>query len=363
MSSNRQHAIYPTAELYLINRFSREKGLAASQWLMGTGINEEQLKRPDLLVSLGQFDSIYRNIYRLLPNSGLELGKALNLSRWGLISNALVCSQTLGQAMQTASEYRSLLRSRFNLIPQLKGDLYHIDIQRREDIAYPVNAVYAYEIMLASFKVQFSLLTMKNFSFHALEFPYSKPNNSDDYQRLFNCPISFGCEHGKILISKEIMHQSLPLANSISRQQTLNSCSLELERVSNSFQQDISWRVKSELAQLDIHNSPLDTVALMMNISSRTLRRKLQLVGTSFRQIKQDYILQMAMELLPSGQKSIQAIAVMCGFNDSANFREYFKKNTGMTPRQYRHKLLKNDKLILNMTDTVDKVSSSLDTH
>jgi AraC-like DNA-binding protein len=98
--------------------------------------------------------------------------------------------------------------------------------------------------------------------------------------------------------------------------------------------------VKSELAQLDIQNSQLDTLALAMNMTSRTLRRKLQLVGTSFRQIKQDYILQMAMELLQSNQKSIQAIAVMCGFKDSANFGEYFKKNIGMTPRQYRHKLL-----------------------
>lgn len=71
-------------------------------------------------------------------------------------------------------------------------------------------------------------------------------------------------------------------------------------------------------------------------MSPRTLRRRLQAAGTSFRQLLQEYQLQIAMRELESGQRPLPLVAQRCGFADAAGFREAFKRWTGMTPREYR---------------------------
>ena len=42
------------------------------------------------------------------------------------------------------------------------------------------------------------------------------------------------------------------------------------------------------------------------------------------------------MELLGSSQKTLTEIAVETGFNDASHFIQYFKRQTGMTPKDYR---------------------------
>jgi len=52
-----------------------------------------------------------------------------------------------------------------------------------------------------------------------------------------------------------------------------------------------------------------------------------------------DVRLEQARSLLAEGRESITDIALACGFSDSAYFARVFRKNTGMTPREYRQSL------------------------
>src|SRR5690606_10351454 len=119
MAAFENHAIYSAAELFLLKQFMRQEGFLPNQWLLGTGLTEAQINRPETLVSLRQFDIIHRNIFRLVarPDVGLALGGALNLSRWGVLTTALICARTLGHALQNAHQFRTLVRSRFTLTP------------------------------------------------------------------------------------------------------------------------------------------------------------------------------------------------------------------------------------------------------
>jgi len=115
MTAFEDQAIYPAAELFLIRQFMRKEGFKPKQWLLGTGLSEEQIRLPETQVSLRQFDIIYHNIYRITqrPDIGLALGHALNISRWGILSTALICARTLGSALEIGNRFRSLVRSRF----------------------------------------------------------------------------------------------------------------------------------------------------------------------------------------------------------------------------------------------------------
>jgi len=70
--------------------------------------------------------------------------------------------------------------------------------------------------------------------------------------------------------------------------------------------------------------------------STRSLTRRLEQLGTSFRSIKQDVMQEMAKSGLAETDSSIIEIALHLGFSETSAFDRSFKKLTGYTPQQYR---------------------------
>ena len=82
-----------------------------------------------------------------------------------------------------------------------------------------------------------------------------------------------------------------------------------------------------------------EEAASALFISKRTLARKLKTEGTGFRQIRDKILSQQAASHLSDSQLSIEAIAALLNYHDSANFRRAFKRWFQMPPEQYRRQL------------------------
>ena len=74
----------------------------------------------------------------------------------------------------------------------------------------------------------------------------------------------------------------------------------------------------------------------MLNISERTLARRLQREGASFVELKQQASMDYAKLLLESTEQPVSKIARTCGYNSDSNFSRAFKSSTGQTPKQFR---------------------------
>ena len=72
-------------------------------------------------------------------------------------------------------------------------------------------------------------------------------------------------------------------------------------------------------------------------MSKRTLARKLDLEQTSFRQIRDQLLAQQASDYLRSSHLTVDAIAALLNYHDSANFRRAFKRWFGIAPVAFRH--------------------------
>jgi AraC-like DNA-binding protein len=83
-------------------------------------------------------------------------------------------------------------------------------------------------------------------------------------------------------------------------------------------------------------NYRLEDMSGRINISSRTLRKKLHDEGTSYRCIVNEMRISTAKAYLKSSSLSIQEIAYMVGYEHSPNFFRAFRKEVGITPDQYR---------------------------
>ncbi len=331
--------IFPAAELFLIRRYMRAQGISSQQWLMGTGLNEAAISRPETLVSSHQFDIVYRNVYRLTrrPDVGLHFGLSLNLSRWGMLAMALVCARSLGAALETANTYRSLLRSRFNLDHAIDGQSVRITVTPRSEMTFPVTPSFAHEMLLGTLQSQISDLLGEPFHFERIALHYSPPMHHGAYRRYCGCPVEFDAPETSLWVPVETMERSLPLANRVAELQARAVFEQEIERVSQVESGDIGWLVRNELARERVLPMPtLDAMAERLAMSSRTLRRRLNEADTRYRALCQQHQLQLALNELARTRQSISQVAANCGFNDLGSFRSMFKRWTGMTPREYR---------------------------
>ena len=82
-----------------------------------------------------------------------------------------------------------------------------------------------------------------------------------------------------------------------------------------------------------------ENVAAALFISKRTLARRLKQEGVSFREIKDSILSKQASSYLLETELSVDAIASLLNYHDSANFRRAFKRWFNMPPNSYRLKI------------------------
>lgn len=334
-------AIYPGAELFLIKQFMRKEGFKPKQWLLGTGISEAQINQADTQVSLRQFDIIYHNIYRITqrPDIGLALGNALNISRWGVLATALICARTLGDALETGNRFRQLLHSRFTLTPVVKNDATHIVITRQEGMNFTMSANFSHELLAGFMHRHVSDLVGQKEVFTEVRFTYPAPDHADSYERYLHCPVKFNSPQCVMVIPQHLMTRPLPMGNPVTEALAIRVCELEMERLNKVKKGDLTWMLRSELGKREGPLPGLDDIADRLHTTPRTLRRKLQENGTSYRRICQEHQLQLALDSLHDPRQKTAAVAHRCGFRDAASFREAFKRWTDVTPQEYRQRL------------------------
>src|SRR5690606_24017498 len=247
-------------------------------------------------------------------------------SRWGVLTTALVCARTLGHALQSAHEFRTLLRSRFTLTPRLRRGQIEVQLQRREGMQFPLNAVFAHEVLLGSLQRQISELLAEPFRFTEVRLNYPPPPHQAFYQTHLGCPVRFNCEQSTLVIPLALMIRTLPLGNPVTEPQARAVCEQEALRLAQVQEGDFSGLVRTEIARHEGSLPSLEDVAQRLQVTSRTLRRRLQERGTSYRQLCQEHQLQLALELLMDRRQPIARVASRCGFRDAASFREAFRR-------------------------------------
>ena len=80
----------------------------------------------------------------------------------------------------------------------------------------------------------------------------------------------------------------------------------------------------------------LEDISQRLNMTTRTLRRKLEEEGTNFKALLEEAKRRDAIQLLDDRNLEIQRVANLLGYQDPANFTRAFRQWTGQTPSQYR---------------------------
>lgn len=325
--------ISPNIVVNLIE-LARQRGLSSDSWFGGLALNRTQLADPSVRISYRQARTLVQRALAALrePNLGLLIGLNESIRDFGVLGLAMSSSRTLGEAMQVGVDLHkvcgSLLDLKFTTL-----NARTVAIQAFSNFGEIELLPFLCEEMFSSSLVLVRELIGPQFIPIRVEVSYAAPPYAADYTRIFRCPIHFGARENRVLIEAHWLEKPLPTSNPLTSRQCLELCTQQL--ASQSVDDEIVGAV-SRLLRDRLNNQPrLTEIAHRLNLSERSLRRRLAKNGRAFSEIQDQVRSECALELLRTDM-SLTDIGLELGFSDSREFRRAFKRWTGMPPQVAR---------------------------
>ena len=179
-----------------------------------------------------------------------------------------------------------------------------------------------------------SWLAGTRFPVYAMGFNFSRPTDFDEYSQFFPGPVTFEEARTSIAFEEKLLRQPFQR----SRAQLLDFVRRAPDDwIFVTFDRGaVTSQVQSYLSNNLAHWGTLELVAAALQVSQRTLSRRLAGEGTSFRGLRDAAKRDFAVDRLVKSRQPIDQIASLAGFANTAAFHRAFKAWTGSTPGTYR---------------------------
>lgn len=318
-----------------------KQGGQLSQILSITGKSVEELSDENCVVD----DIIYnRVIERGVDISqdkffGLHAGENLNLAAAGLIVQLSQTSETVKQAIELCCEYANLGCSVLPLSLVKSESLYKVILlpdelwKNQSDLAFQ----HTTEGVIAFTIKEFSSLTRMQHDPVRVHLTWPKDSEKDiaEYERVFGCQVLFNQDEIAIFLRPEHVEEKVITAN----YNLLSVLIAHATEKSASLNKTLGFGslVKQSILNLIKPEFPnIEQVASHLNISSRTLQRKLKEEKKTYQELIDELKLDFAISYLNRPELTISEIAYLLDYADASAFNRSFKRWTSKTPSEYR---------------------------
>lgn len=162
---------------------------------------------------------------------------------------------------------------------------------------------------------------------------HQQPLAVEPYLRYFKAPLKFNARHSGLVFPARWLDQPIQPADPQFRrylhqrlQAMRNQANLGFREQAQRALAMLLGRQRCTLAQLAAHFA----------LHPRTLNRRLQDAGTSFRELLGETGQEMARQLLRDTRRSLPSIATLLGYADETSFNRAFSRREGMSPAKWR---------------------------
>ncbi len=323
---------FPTPLVLSLVQSMEERGIAADVSLAGTDIDLSSER-----VTYKQRIHQLSNMLDLVGMNGvwLESPRTVSISDYGLLGYAMMSSATLEQAVQIAVKYHKMAGALFELAFEVDGD----EAVLRIDHLLPGGRVaqYTVEELFGGISRLIGLLLGRDHTPTRILLNYEAPEYAEKHLQCFRCPVIFNQTSCQYRFSREELSESLAEADASTAQICEESCRKLLNQME--IEDDIISRICHLLLSTPGEFPKLDAVAQRLSLGARTLRRRLNDLGTSYQRILDDVRRELAIEYLRTTNLTVQEIAELLGYSEVTNFRRAFMRWVELSPYQYRKQM------------------------
>lgn len=309
------------------------QGLSPVSVLRQAHLPQTLLCQEKITLRTDQFFSLWPAVGVLSddPAVGLKIGSDPRVERYDPVTTAALSARSFGEALVQLARYKHLVCSEEVHLTE-KDDTVAIKFVWPLATGLPpsllLDAVFASVIALGRRG------TGRALSPERVQFT-RKASHRALYETHFGCPVMFGAPCDALTYSAAALRQMFVTSNPDLL--AMLSPSLEAALAQQSARQMLPDQVKSvQRRLLTAQRSGIQEVAAEMNLSPRTLQRRLRNLGVHYKDLLEYVRCETAQEYLRQSSLGLEEIAFLLGYEETNSFHRAFHDWTGTPPGRWR---------------------------
>jgi len=325
----------PCSHLAILLTYAEQSGIEMKPLLQRRGVSLETINTPGARMAAAQYAQILVDLDEIKSEDEFwfRFGQQLDFPAFEVLGQLMLCCDSVHQAMHLLAKYYQLISCGSELKCVDQDGALCLYIFRQGNIESRASLLRSELLVSIIFKGLLESLSDGGEKIR-FEFDYQKPAYASAYYKYLNRNCHFSAPQSKILMPAEYLQLPGLHPNPVMLQILLKQCDQLLAQLQS--HQSIAAQVRTLIAAIPGDYPSAEHTAQKIGLSSRTLSRRLKKQGTSFQTLVNEVKTQRAVRFLQTTEMSIEEVATLMGFSDSANFRRAFVSWTGTTPSQYR---------------------------
>jgi AraC-like DNA-binding protein len=269
------------------------------------------------------------------PGFGLKAGATVSPASFNVLGYILQSAPTLRAAMEVVQKFQRLISdaARFQMVqgPAASWVVYHPHQGNLPFSPYQQEAVVSAAITFSRW------VTSTNANPRRVQFSHAAVGPLETYRAVFGCPVEFEQAFSGLLLDNDLLDKPLPQADAHLTAMHREYAANQLEALSHAG--DFSEQVRNWIVANMSHGVPARSdAAKQFSLSNRVFARRLQEQGVNYSNLI-DSVRQEAARLAvaDTGQAFVD-IASRLGFSEASAFSRAFKRWTGHSPSEWRHR-------------------------
>lgn len=337
MTDNAESLLIPTTYSRIMARVLGLHERNLFRLLQGTGLADNVLlPGDDTHINVRQQMRIIENAQGIMGDEifGLKFGSQLLPSSHGPLGYLVLSSPDLKTALESFADYLPL-RLPFSKV-KISSDSRWLTCSLELLIEPTVEVTrFLQECFGLIIQAVVEAVLGEPLTCGQIGLAHDQPDYYDRYGDFLHSPVTFGQPVNLYQIPRALIHAPNVSGDSDSHAMAQVQCQNLLSQI------PVNRISCIDQVRLLLLSNPMGSlketdVAGAMFISKRTLARRLSREGTSYREITEKLLSELAVRHLRDGNLSIDSIALMLGYSDAAAFRKAFHRWYGCSPSVYR---------------------------
>jgi AraC-like DNA-binding protein len=305
-------------------------GFSPKAWFRGLEIDALDIEAPGTVISHRDAITVLRRALRSLPiaERGLELGQRAKITERGILGLGQLASATLGDALRLGARYPQSAGYLMRVREDISADGHHLVVEAYDDDRDVQR--FLVDITFSAIVALRRQLTLNHYAPREVQFIHPTPANALAYTQVFGCAVQFGCLQNAVVTSAASLDNCLPWANTMACRLSANLLAREATRFRS--MSALAFSVERAIRRRLPETAHLADLAASLNLSERTLRRRLDQEGLSYRMLLDETRRSRAFDLMSAGERPLAEMAAATGFSDASAFSRAFKRWTGRPP-------------------------------
>jgi AraC-like DNA-binding protein len=275
-------------------------------------------------------------------NLGLLLGKQSNIAALGVVGQVIKSSNTIGEGLEKARQFFNLFSNVLSLKIDYNGNIAKLIFEIDASV-YKQYGVACQQLILTS--MMFSLneiyyLTLQEFKPLSLNLSFD-PINKEEVEHFFQCQWEANTCGNILCFDRKILQQPIVYSD-YELMLVLEKLACERLKKQNEALNSLSNIVQALIYTLmDPYLPTLKTISAHLNMSERSLQRKLNAEKTSYTLLVTDIKKKLAQDFLAK-KLSVKETSYMLGYSEPSAFIKAFQGWFGQTPQKFKNEVANN---------------------